>query len=219
MAAALGVRRSQGASPRFSGAKISAASAPGCVLAPLAFFRPSLPLQKGEAKSWVDGGLQISPVKWSLWHLGYSCARLIRARRARSSLAKECLLLDLGSFPHLTHETEQREGEREGKKKKKSRWSCSLLISRRLSPPWCVSALAYRRDWMDRSSGLTHFVSVCAFSVFVNCQWHKKWIIFSTFTALPFSVALMTNSCTRTDPNKPRRPFETKNPKHGHLFS
>lgn len=54
MVAALGVRRSQGTSPRFSGAKILAASAPGCVLAPLAFFGAFLPLQKREEKSWAE---------------------------------------------------------------------------------------------------------------------------------------------------------------------
>lgn len=98
MVAALGVHRSQGTSLRFSGAKLLAVSAPGCVLALLAFFWAFLPLQRREQKSRAERGLQISLVKWSLWHLGYSCAHLIRARRAWSSLAKKCFLLDLCSF-------------------------------------------------------------------------------------------------------------------------
>lgn len=97
MVAALGVHRSQGTRLCLSGAKILAVTARGCVLAPLAY---SGLFTTTEERAEIPGreGPQISLVKWSLWHLGYSCAHLIRAKRARSSLAKKHFLLDLDSF-------------------------------------------------------------------------------------------------------------------------
>lgn len=97
MVAALGVHRSQGTRLCLSGAKILAVTARGCVLAPLAYSGLFTTTEE-RAEIPSREGLQISLVKWSLWHLGYSCAHLIRAKRAWSSLAKKHFLLDLDSF-------------------------------------------------------------------------------------------------------------------------
>lgn len=105
MVAALGVRRSQGTRLCLSGAKILAVTARGCVLAPLAYSGLFTTTEEG-AEIPGREGLQISLVKWSLWHLGYSCAHLIRAKRAWSSLAKKALSLRSWQLSHLTHKME-----------------------------------------------------------------------------------------------------------------
>ena len=97
MVAALGVHRSQDTSRGFSGAKPLAVSAPGCVLALLAFLGLfTTTEERREILGWE--GLLISLVKWSPWHFGYSCAHLISVRQAWSTLAKKCCLLDLSGF-------------------------------------------------------------------------------------------------------------------------
>lgn len=135
MVAALGVHQSQGTRLCLSGAKILAVTARGCVLAPLAC---SGLFTTTEERAEILGreGLQISLVKWSLWHLGYSCAHLIRAKWAWSSLAKKHFLLDLDSF-RIWHR----------KWKKKNLNMVAVCLSVIYLIP-CVSArwLAYWRD-------------------------------------------------------------------------